>query len=399
MDTISVSIQNEEFEEIKVLSCEATWRMEDSNSEYSLRPQKLRWVRMDPYGDGYDSFVLPKRVLPGYILQCGFELTGEDIGKAGIDVTKYPIEKDGTRVDFVILRATVEMESKSGISAVKTILYHHRIDKGSTGRIIDPLSSSEFREKEEDAQHQMRVVAEQQKTRSRFLEELFRRCGSSVTKHASFLDIGKQLGLDRKETENVLMYLRGEGLIDFAAMGQVCMTHRGIKEMEKMVTVQPSRTKLPSVLPKVFIVHGHDQEMRESVARALEKLGLDPIILHEQPNKGRTIMEKFTDYGDVGFAVVLLSPDDMGYAKNENPENAKARARQNVILELGFFIGKLGRDRVVAIYRLHPSFEMPSDYSGVLYTPYDDSGQWRFKLVTELQAAGYAVDANKLTKR
>ena len=146
----------------------------------------------------------------------------------------------------------------------------------------------------------------------------------------------------------------------------------------------------------VFIVHGHDEEMKQAVARTLEKLDFDPVVLHEQPDQGRTIIEKFSDYADVGFAVILLSPDDMAYPRGCSPKDARPRARQNVVLELGYFIGKLGRKNVVALYREEEKFEWPSDYSGVLHKPYDESGQWQFALVTELKAAKYVVDANKL---
>ena len=103
---------------------------------------------------------------------------------------------------------------------------------------------------------------------------------------------------------------------------------------------------------KVFIVHGHDNEAKERVARFLEKLGLEPIILHEKASSGRTIIEKFETYsGDIAFAVVLLTPDDVGCAALSR-ENQKPRARQNVILELGYFLGRLGRVRICALYNL-----------------------------------------------
>lgn len=146
----------------------------------------------------------------------------------------------------------------------------------------------------------------------------------------------------------------------------------------------------------VFIIHGHDKEMLVEVARTLEKLDLDPIILHEQPNKGRTIIEKFTDYSDVNYAIVLLSPDDYGYSKDQSPDKAKPRARQNVIFELGFFIGKLGRQHIFVLYRKGENFEFPSDYKGVLYEPYDESGVWKYRLVDELKAIGYEVSKDKL---
>jgi len=147
---------------------------------------------------------------------------------------------------------------------------------------------------------------------------------------------------------------------------------------------------------KIFIVHGHDEEMKQAVARTVEKIGLKPIILHEQPNKGRTIIEKFEDYSDLNFAIILLSPDDIAYPKNKPPADKEFRARQNVIFELGFFVGKLGREHVFTLYREEHNFEFPSDYSGICYTPYDSKGQWRFNLIRELNSCGYNVDANKL---
>jgi predicted nucleotide-binding protein len=142
----------------------------------------------------------------------------------------------------------------------------------------------------------------------------------------------------------------------------------------------------------VFVVHGHD-EARESVARLLERLGLKPIILHEQPNWGRTIIEKFESHAAVGFAVVLLTPDDVGSAASD-PEALKPRARQNVIFELGFFVAALGRRRVFALYK--GDVDLPTDYTGVVYTPLDPADGWQLKLARELKHAGLDVDLNKV---
>jgi predicted nucleotide-binding protein len=142
----------------------------------------------------------------------------------------------------------------------------------------------------------------------------------------------------------------------------------------------------------VFIVHGHNNEIKLDVARTLEKLGLTPIILHEQPNSGNTIIEKFEENSDVGYAVVLLTDDDMGKGKNQ--ENLNLRARQNVILELGFFIGSLSRKRVCPLYT--SGVELPSDMSGVVYTEIDKAGNWKIKLAKELKSAGYEIDVNKI---
>lgn len=147
---------------------------------------------------------------------------------------------------------------------------------------------------------------------------------------------------------------------------------------------------------EIFVVHGHNKEMKESTARTIEKLGLKPIILHEQPNKGRTIIQKFIDHSQVGFAIVLISADDYGFKKSEKSDNARLRARQNVILELGFFLGRLGIDRVVALFEQTENLEIPSDYDGVLFIPFDHDGRWKFDLVRELKALNYDVDANSI---
>lgn len=143
---------------------------------------------------------------------------------------------------------------------------------------------------------------------------------------------------------------------------------------------------------KVFVVHGHDEAARESVARFLERLDLEAVILHEQATGGRTIVEKLEHYADVDFAVVLLTPDDIGGVKALGPDKLQPRARQNVILELGFFVGKLGRKHVCALYK--GPLELPSDYLGVGYVSLDDGGGWRLQLAKELRGAGFSVDMN-----
>lgn len=151
------------------------------------------------------------------------------------------------------------------------------------------------------------------------------------------------------------------------------------------------------VLPmsnKVFIVHGHDGEARETVARFLGSIGFDPIILHEQANKGRTIIEKVEANADVGFAVVLLTPDDLGRAKGDS--DLEPRARQNVLLELGYFMARLGRDKVCALRKGDVS--IPSDFAGVVWEAMDEAGAWKQKLARELGAAGHAVDWNKVMR-
>jgi len=147
---------------------------------------------------------------------------------------------------------------------------------------------------------------------------------------------------------------------------------------------------------RVFIVHGHDGEMREAVARFLTDIGFEPVILHEQPNGGRTVIEKFEAHSEpAGFAVVLLSGDDEG--RQTGTEALTPRARQNVILELGYFAGSLHRSRVCALIR--GNLEVPSDIVGVVFEQFDDAGGWKQIVARELQEAGYEIDWNKVMRR
>jgi predicted nucleotide-binding protein len=158
---------------------------------------------------------------------------------------------------------------------------------------------------------------------------------------------------------------------------------------------EPSSQRSPSKatdLSHAFIVHGHDEGARESVARFLEKLGITPVILHEQANRGKTLIEKLEHYADVSFAVVLLTPDDEGHSLGIADAPLLPRARQNVVLELGYFVGFLGRDRVCALHK--EGLELPSDWDGVVWVNMDPRGGWRLQLARELKAAGFAVDLN-----
>ena len=151
-----------------------------------------------------------------------------------------------------------------------------------------------------------------------------------------------------------------------------------------------SQEARPPKSHEVFLVHGRDDGAKQTVARFLEQLGLEAVLLAEQPNQGRTIIEKFEAHAHVRFTVALLTPDDTGSLEGERH---KYRARQNVVFELGYFIGKLGREGVCALTK--GAVEIPSDYSGVVYIPLDDPGAWKLALVKELKTAGFDVDANR----
>jgi len=155
-------------------------------------------------------------------------------------------------------------------------------------------------------------------------------------------------------------------------------------------TAQAKPQAVPTISNnKVFVVHGHDEGVRETVARYIGKLGLNPIILHEQASEGLTLVEKLERHSDVSYAVVILTPDDVG---GETADKLRPRARQNVVMELGYFMGRLERKRVCALYRA--GVELPSDYLGVVYVPFDEGDGWRLRLARELKAAGLKVDMN-----
>lgn len=153
-----------------------------------------------------------------------------------------------------------------------------------------------------------------------------------------------------------------------------------------------SSDSIKNVMSKdVFIIHGHDEGMKENTARIISKLGLNPIILHEQEDNGRTIIEKFEHYAEkVGYAIALLSADDICIKNNTEV----GRARQNVIFELGYFTGLLGRDRTFALVAGSENIELMSDYQGIIYKSYDQEGAWKLRLVKELKALGYNISAD-----
>jgi len=148
---------------------------------------------------------------------------------------------------------------------------------------------------------------------------------------------------------------------------------------------------------RVFIVHGHDGELKTELARFLERLEFEPVILHEQADRGATIFAKLAgEMADVGFAFVLLTPDDVG-AKAAQSDDLRPRARQNVVFEHGLFVGHLEPSRVCALVK--GTIDIPSDLHGVLYKPIPSDGSLlsiAFEIVKELRAAGYEVDANRL---
>ena len=146
---------------------------------------------------------------------------------------------------------------------------------------------------------------------------------------------------------------------------------------------------------KVFVVHGHDEVAKTNLEVFLNEIGLQPIVLHRQTDEGLTVIEKFEKHSDVGYAFILLTPDDVAYlkadeAKNEQDRKKELRARPNVIFEFGYFVGKLGRSRVCCLYT--GNVTLPSDVNGMIYKKFNASiDEVAYSIIKDLKASGYSV--------
>ncbi len=150
---------------------------------------------------------------------------------------------------------------------------------------------------------------------------------------------------------------------------------------------------------RIIVVSGGDEEMNLAINGALTKLSLIPVVLCEEPSHGKKIVENFSrDYADVVFAVVLLSPDDFGYAKNEAVTKRKLRPKQDVVFELGFLLGNLGKGNVLVFFRECANFEIPIDFEGIKVAAFDDRDSWKLALLRELSNCGLAVEGDRILK-
>lgn len=172
------------------------------------------------------------------------------------------------------------------------------------------------------------------------------------------------------------------------------ITKETVKSIAEITNATPVNDQSKKIEPnnKVFIVHGRDESVKTGTARFIEKLGFEAIILHEQASSGKTIIEKIEEHTNVGFAIVLYTPCDVGGLAND--DKRKPRARQNVVFEHGYLIGKLSRDKVCALVKW--DIETPNDISGVVYIPYDEHNAWQMAIAKELRKAGYKIDLNKI---
>ncbi len=140
---------------------------------------------------------------------------------------------------------------------------------------------------------------------------------------------------------------------------------------------------------EIFLVHGHDEEAKHELAHFLHRLGLVPVILSEIAAGGaKAIIELIEDSSAVTFAIIIMTPDDF-CASNTEPKRRAHRARQNVVFEAGYFIGRLGRSRICVLRK--GEVEIPSDLHGVFYVPMDPGGGWKLPIARQLKAAGFDI--------
>jgi predicted nucleotide-binding protein len=142
----------------------------------------------------------------------------------------------------------------------------------------------------------------------------------------------------------------------------------------------------------IFLVHGRNEGIKSEVSNLLTRLELNPIILNEQANKGKTIIEKFEIHADVKAAIALFTADDTGKYKTD--KDFETRVRQNVVFETGYFIGKLGREKTIIL--LEEGLKIPSDLDGYIYISLDTKKRWQFDLAKELKSIGFDIDLNKM---
>ncbi len=189
-----------------------------------------------------------------------------------------------------------------------------------------------------------------------------------------------------------------ENIIKGKVKGAYLCTEKYLPSIEEAFTSTASAAPSgasPAIKRRIFVVAGLDDNMKQAVTVGLTKLGLAPVVFREELNQGRKIVDRFADYSDVGFAVILLSPDDFGYSREESPAKRKLRPRQDVIFALGFLLGKLGRENVLAFFRETANFEALTDFEGIKFVAFDDRDSWKLALIRELTSAGYIVDSER----
>lgn len=299
---------------------------------------------------------------------------------------------------------------------IDNTIFHHKgqlsSHKNMMGHLYALSHDTEYFGEIPEGEHQMATTG--RKTIEQLLAEDIHRCESFLANPDNeqlgqeiYIEItGRYDSIIKNFGDGLYQYSRDFGFYDPDIAGETLkfnlrkLTNKMISyqavHYPPKVQVSPSTQEERTVSKKVFIVHGHDNEAIQEMARTLERDGFEAIILREQPDGGLTIIEKIEQYTDVDFAVVLYTQCDKGRAKAIPVEQERYRARQNVVFEHGYLIGKLGRDHVCALVK--GDVETPGDISGVVYVPMDEHGAWKMRLARNMQDVGLPVDMNKFCR-
>jgi len=237
----------------------------------------------------------------------------------------------------------------------------------------------------------------QKEEKIRFLIVLNELSEGDVNSYIETMAVGKKLEFDRKQTFAFARELEQSDLIKYRSEAGdiISITAMGKAEIERIQSGDEtpafsSPEKIEEELGNdVLIVHGSDEEAKKLAAQFVRNLGLNGIILHEMPDMGRLFIESFEEHREIGFALVLLTHDDIGDNSIEKIE-LKPRAHQNVIFELGFLIGKLGWKRVCALYK--GKLDLPAKHDGVFYVEMDKGGAWEKTLANDMRDSGLKIE-------
>ena len=213
-------------------------------------------------------------------------------------------------------------------------------------------------------------------------------------------------GVDNEEVKELFRAALAQGATPVARGGAVGMANdmRGLAVVFSRRGATPAaQGATPVAAPtaskrKVFVVYGHDPRARDQLEATLLRWGLEPLILDQLPTDGQTVIEKLeSTMEEVGFAIVLATPDDEGYRVG-HPEEKAYRARQNVVLEMGMLLVKLGRENVAILLKTQEEMERPSDINGLIYIPFRDdiANDAGLLLAKAMHARGYSIDIEKL---
>ncbi|MDR2976786.1 MAG: nucleotide-binding protein [Streptococcaceae bacterium] len=193
------------------------------------------------------------------------------------------------------------------------------------------------------------------------------------------------------------IHLEDGAIVNIFDSGKVNVQGKNAESIKSLFNEVNSALKSENRNRKVFVVYGHDNNNRTQLEAMLRRWNLEPLILDQLTSSGQTIIEKLEDYIDqASFGIVLATPDDCGYSKG-NEDKVKYRVRQNVVLELGILLAKLGRSKVAILLSQAEDMEHPSDISGLVYIPFKENvEEAKVSLAKEMEKWGYTFTATML---